>query len=793
MSCSDPRRPSFSKALRAALTALIAAGGLGACSGKPPPTGEAPRSAANAQAETARPATPTPPPDPREALLSAAVVQLMENEHLLHKPIDDELSKTAFATYVDRLDAGKMFLLKSDRDALGRYADKIDDELRSGSLDLAHEGSKRFVARVEVVEKVVADLLARPFNHTDEEFVELDPKKLEVAGTEDELRDRWRKRLELEVMRRVSGMEARLKADAEGKDKDKDKKSANATGKKVPGTHPETKKKPPGPGPDGAAGDTNPSEPKPDTSERDDDGAPAIAVGKIPPSPEGRDEKARTDLAKTYAARFARLKHPGQFDAASELINAVTASYDPHTDYLPPADKANFDIRMSGSLEGIGALLREHDDYVEVAELVPGGASWRDGHLKPGDLILSVATPGQEPVDIADMRLDDVVKMIRGPKGSVVQLRIQKSTGAQQTVSITRDVVVVDETYARGALIEHKGQPTYGYIHLPSFYGGRGPGQRTAAGDIRKLLIEMKQKKVAGVILDIRSNGGGLLGDAIEMTGSLINQGPVVQVQNNRGKRETLSDDDPGTDYDGPVVVMVDHFSASASEILAGALQDYKRAVIVGSGPTTHGKGTVQTLAELDRVTGGKIDLGVLKITIQQFFRVSGASTQREGVKADIVLPDPSAHIKSGESELEHAIPWSQIPPAPHDLWPGKWNTKTLAERSAVRVAKQPVLAKMAAVTELLKQDRDDTKIPLARPAWEAHNKAQQQALEAASPDLKKEPARLVVKALEDEKPVAAGPNGNTDDRVAKWRDGVARDPWVDECVYILGDMAAAK
>jgi carboxyl-terminal processing protease len=387
------------------------------------------------------------------------------------------------------------------------------------------------------------------------------------------------------------------------------------------------------------------------------------------------------------------------------------------------------------------------------------------------------------------MRLDDVVKMIRGPKGTVVHLRIQKPTGEQTTVSITRDVIVIEESYARGAVLSNKGQPSYGYIHLPSFYGGRGPGQRTAAGDVRHLLAEMKARKVAGVVLDIRSNGGGLLGDAIEMTGSLIDRGPVVQVQDNRGHRETLKDERGGTDYDGPVLVLVDRFSASASEIVAGALQDYHRAIIVGTGPT-HGKGTVQTLADLDRVTGAKVDLGVLKITIQQFFRISGASTQREGVTPDILLPDPAGHIDTGERTLDHAVPWSQIPAVPHDDWHATWTPRVLVERSAERVAKQPVLAKIASLTQVLRKSRDDTRIPLARTAWAEHRKEQRAAVEAASPDRKAGPARLTVKSLDDGAPPPPSASGRSDDRLTVWRDNLSRDPWVEECVNILGDMA---
>jgi carboxyl-terminal processing protease len=738
--------------------------GLVACSAKAPATGET-RPVSAPEVKPAE-AAPVPPPDPREAALAAAVTQLFEKQHLLRKPIDDELSRTAFATYLDKLDVSKMFLLRKDRDALAKYADKIDDELHSGSLELAHEGSRIYVERVGVVEKEVAELLAQPLDHTDEEWIELDPKKVEVAATEAELRDRWKRRLELEVLERVASMETRLDADAKAKAK---KPALKPHGKPID------------------AKPAKPGDPKADDAKDDDDDAPATPLSKIPPTPEGRDAKARADLAKSYAARFTRLRHPGPFDAASELINAVGQTLDPHTDYLPPADKANFDIRMSGSLEGIGAVLREKDDYVEVADIVPGGASARHGGIAVGDLILSVQAEGAEPVDTVDMRLDDVVKMVRGPKGTVVHLRLQKPTGTQETVAITRDVVIVEETYARGAIVTpaaHKG-PAFGYIHLPSFYGGRGPGQRTAAGDVRKLLTEMKAKKVAGVVLDIRSNGGGFLGDAIEMTGALIDQGPVVQVQDNRGHREVLADDEPGEAFDRPVVVLVDRFSASASEIVAAALQDYHRAVIVGTGPT-HGKGTVQTLADLDRMTGGKIELGSLKITVQQFFRVSGSSTQREGVTPDVLLPDPQAHIEAGERSLDHAIPWSKIAPAPHGDWPVTWKVPQLAEKSAVRVAKQPVLAKIAALTQVLKASREDTRLPLAKPAWEAHRKTQRDAIDAASPNLKAGPALLTVKGMDD----AAQASGPADDRLARWRDGVARDPWIEESINVLADMS---
>jgi carboxyl-terminal processing protease len=743
-----------------------------ACSGTAPSNGDSRRPDPNAPTDkatevgTGDKATPppqvakVPPPDPREAALAEVVLELVEKEHLLRKRIDDSMSREAFKTYLDRLDGSKMFLLKSDRDSLAKYEDKIDDEMRSGSFELAHDASKLFTARVAVVDKMVAEILAGSLDHADEEFLELDPKKVQPAATDAELKDRWRKRLELEVMEKVAQMETRLDLDKELKKKKE-----------------EAKKKPT---PAGGSAVT------PGLDNDDDEEKSTTPVAQIPKTPEGREQKAKEDLAKQYAGRFARLRNPGQLDAAADLVNALTSTLDPHTTYLPPADKANFDIHMSGSLEGIGAVLREREHYIEVAELVPGGASWRQGKLAAGDLILSVAAAGKEAVDVVDMRIDEVVKMIRGPKGSVVTLRVQKPTGVQESITITRDVVVVEETYARGAILQKKTGPSYGYIHLPSFYGGKG-SKRSAAVDVRRLLLEMKARKVGGVVIDIRSNGGGLLNDAVEMTGSLIDKGPVVQVQDSRGRRETLADDQRGTDYDGAVIVMVDRFSASASEIVAAALQDYGRAVVVGTGPT-HGKGTVQTLADLDRATGGKVELGVLKITFQQFFRVNGGSTQREGVTPDILLPDPAGHVETGERELEHAIAWSSVPQAPHDQWSATWKIPSLSDKSRARVAKQPSFAEIAKLTQIMKTRRADTRMPLGKVAWEKRRKDQKAEVDAATPDLKGAAPKFTVTSVEDPS-ATASPSGKADDRLTKWRESLSKDIWVDEALNILGDM----
>ena len=715
---------------RSRLAVTILAVALAACSGKrqtPPP--------ATTAAEPP-PAKLPPADDPREAALATIIRHELQERHLLQKTIDDATSEAALTGFLERLDPGKMFLLAADHQALASYARTIDDGLTAGRLDLAHDGATRFAARLAVVEPMVAGLLAAPLDVSDEESIETDGDKLKPVATEDELRARWRQRLELELLERTAAPLGDDDDDHGGATKDSQKPGAGPT-------------------------------------------APPLTLAE-------RETKARTAMATAYAGRFARLRGYDVRDAQTDLIDAIAGVLDPHTSYLPPAEKANFDIRISGAVEGIGALLREKDHYVEVQELVPGGAAWRQGKLTAGDVILAVAADGAEPVDVADMRIEDVVKMIRGPKGTLVHLKVRKAAGEEVTIDITRDVVVIESAYARAAVLSAKDLPAIGYIYLPSFYGGAG---RDAASDVRRLLAQLAERKVTGVILDLRGNGGGLLTDAVELAGLFIDQGPVVQVRGGDGETQVLADEDAGISYGGPLVVMVDRFSASASEILAAALQDYHRAIIVGTGPT-HGKGTVQSLDNLDRATGGRLELGTLKLTIQQYYRVNGWSPQLDGVTPDVVLPDPAAYVESGERTLPHAVPSSRIDAAPHLDAVATWNPVTLAQLSAARVAKEPVFAQITASTKVLLGRRGDTRIPLARPAFEARRKAQHDELQAVVPDLAKAPARLTVVPLDAAAaaPVPPPPGARVDDRVTRWKDQLARDPWLAEAARVLAD-----
>lgn len=693
--------------------------------------------------------------DPREEILAKSVAALLSEDHLMQRPIDDKVAKEAFPKYLEHLDGSKLFLLKAHVAALERDADKMDDQMLEGDLALARKGAALLKARREVVAKLVADLLSKPFDFSKAEELETDPEKRTYAETEEQLRARWQAVLKLQALERVEQLGEI--ADALTKNKK-----------------------------------------QPDA----DDPTP-MKLDEIPPTLEGKEEKARKELAVRYETRFTRWEVLEPLEPAELFLNAVAAVYDPHTQYLAPAEKENFDIQITGTLEGIGAALGEQDHFIIVRELIPGGASWQQGKLEAGDLILAVAQEKGPPVDITDMPIDKVVKMIRGPKGTVVTLTVKKPDGRVETIAITRDVVKIEATYARGAILDlGKKHDPMGYIYLPGFYGdtraaaSKAP-DRNATDDVRKLLDTFKKKKLGGVIIDLRGNGGGLLGHARDITGLLIETGPVVQAHAADKKVEVLGDVDPAVAFNGQVVVLVDRFSASASEILAGALQDYQRAVIVGTGPT-HGKGTVQALVDLDRLRNGPGDpLGVLKLTIQQYFRVDGESTQWRGVVPDITLPDPASFVESGERSLFHSVPWSAVEPLPFKVSAHAWDPGKLAEASKKRVASEPVFQKVDAFGKALKTRRDQTKVQLQLDTWLAERKKNKDEIELLDPKLGESKPRIEVLPLEEPAVDRAAPKNGADkkvkNRLEKWRDDLARDPWVEEALRVLDDMKSAR
>ncbi|MCG8421473.1 MAG: carboxy terminal-processing peptidase [Proteobacteria bacterium] len=726
----------------------------------------------------------------RERTLAQGMARVLETEHLRRQRLDDSVSELAFRNYLDQLDPGKLFLLEKHVSQLKTYMLKMDDQMRSGRLALAHLGGSLLGERLAVTEKMVEQLLARPFDFTRDESLETDPDKRPFCQTDDQLKERWRKVLKLQVLIRMVRMEdtARLVSSASGAKtrKGDGKKPASADAEKKPTS--------------GRAATT--TEPKP-------------AGGDQAKTIDERQKQVRAELAKDYATRFTRLAQAEPIDRIEAFINAIAGVYDPHTLYLPPSQKENFDIRMSGTLEGIGALLAEDEHYIRVAQIVPGSASWRQGELEAGDLIVAVAEGDGEPVDIADMRINDVVKRIRGQKGTVVTLTVQKPDGRTLVIAITRDVVKIESAYAKGAVLKHRGLSSkVGYIYLPSFYGNTRTGStgtpdRRCTDDVRRLLGIFADRGVDAAILDLRSNGGGLLRDAEEMSGLFIETGPIVQTRAVDGSHQILRDRDPSIAFRGHLVVLVDRFSASAAEILAAALQDYRRAVIVGTGPT-HGKGTVQVLVSLDELVGSSagsdFPLGVLKLTRMQFYRISGASTQRRGVVPDVVVADPASHIESSERHLDHSIPWNAVEPLSFSRWPNSlWDVRVLADRSRERQDKSPTFSAIVERGDALRARRAQTQESLNLVKWRENRQRERDQLEAISRGPEKEPARFSVNPIDYDgsaarrtkrpRPNSARrdkPGGKRDD-IDPWIHNLARDVWVEESLFVLRDMAAAR
>ncbi len=745
------RIPPRFRLLRPELTALALLLSLG-CTSRSPVSGPPSSGTSSAAPVPSVPSDGLPElaADPREKPLAEIMSALLVEKHVLRRPLDDSLSKDSFPKYIEELDGAKLLLLQEHVTALSKYSDQMDDELRNRDLVLARKGAALLGARRKVAAKLVADILSKPFDFSSTEEVETDPKKVQFCKTEAELRERWRGMLELQALERIQQMEELLE--------NKDKPAA-----------------------------------------KDADPPAEDALSSIPKTFEGREEKARKDIATRYETRFVRLAALDPLDPAETFLNAIAAAYDPHTQYLAPAEKENFDIALSGTLEGIGAVLGEKDHYIVVEELVPGGASSEQGELGAGDLIIAVAQAGKSAINVTDMPIDKVVKMIRGPKGTIVSLTVKKPDGGMKTISITRDVIHVEATYARGAVLDlGPKNDSVGYVYLPGFYGEMGSGrphagERNASDNVAVLLGEFTKRKLGSVIIDLRGNGGGLLGEARDIAGLFLERGPVVQTRDSSGQIDVLGDNDPSVAFSGNVVVMVDRFSASAAEILAAALQDYERAVIVGTGPT-HGKGTVQAMIDLDRLVESppRESLGVVKLTIEQYFRVSGGSVQWKGVSPDIVLPDPASFVESGERTLFHSIPWTSVDALHYPKSHHAWTLADLSKASASRVKGDALFAKVDAFSQLLKARRDDTRESLNRKTWLEKKQKDKTTLEAADPKLKDHKPFFTLNVISD----PAAPKVK-DEKARKkrdsWKDDLARDPWVAESLHVMDDMAKKK
>jgi carboxyl-terminal processing protease len=680
----------------------------------------------------------------REMVLGNILKGALENLHLANKTVNDDLSKEAFKLYLERVDYGKQFFTEADVKALSAFADKMDDELVSGRLTILEATSKLINKRLPQVEGWITEILAKPLDYKKKETLETDPEKRKFSKDEKELRALWERSLKYDVMGRLADLKEERDQDP-AKKAEEDKK----VGKK--------KKK--------SAADGE------DLKKLND-----VAL----------ETKARAKTAESFKKILQRLRDEKASDKLDKFYNAIARVYDPHTNYLVPEEKEDFDIDMSGKLEGIGAILREEGSYIKVERIVPGSASWKTKELDSEDTILKVAQGREEPVDVVDMPLRDAVKLIRGKKGSEVRLTVKKPNGLIKTVPIVRDVVEIEESYVKGTILELDTTKTkVGYINVPKFYRDFNDRLgRNCTDDVRKELVRMKKENIQGLILDLRNNGGGALEDARMISGLFIEKGPIVQVKASTGSVEILADQDPTIEFDKPMVVLINRFSASASEIVAAALQDYGRAIVVG-GEFSHGKGTVQLVVDLDNYVAPMAKayspLGALKITIQKFFRVNGGSTQYKGVTPDIILPDPYAHLESGEQFLKHSIPWAKVKAVPFNPWKASFNKKKVMTESQTRVKKNPRFQRIQETVTWYDQRRKLTIKDLTMDGFLKDRKEVKERSEALEKE--EESKALTVKSLDSLKEKVA------QEKFEEYTKTMRVDPVIEESMLIIKDM----
>nr|MBS0038490.1 carboxy terminal-processing peptidase [Saprospiraceae bacterium] len=616
----------------------------------------------------------------KENVLLQYVMTYLDRIHFEPLELNEEFSHMVFEEYLNRLDGNKRYFIEEDIRELETYKNTIHHEVQAHTFGFFERANQLMEKAVDRANTIFTEVIETDFDFDSKEYYDLDSDNVEYAADLDELRERWLKFVHFQVLDEVVKKMKRAENNEEEIDMDEMISEAKENVKERSELS----------GSDGHYG------------------SPLIS-------------DARENVRERIATWFERVSKTTKEDRFNNYINTISNLHDPHTGYFKPKDKQDFDMRMSNQLEGIGARLTSEGDYVKIVEVVPGGPAWKQGDLDPNDLILKVAQEGEDPVDITGWSLDDVVSIIRGPKGTKVTLTVRKIGNKEEEIEITRDVVVFEEGYARSAILEREGlSASVGYINLPSFYfniGGGGDG-RNSKDDVRQELLKLREEGVDGIILDLRNNGGGSLNDVVDMSGFFFEEGPVVQVKSRTGEPLVLSHKEKEVIYDGPLIVMVNSFSASASEILAAALQDYKRAIIVG-GKSTFGKGTVQRFYDLDRMARGNNEykpLGELKVTTQKFYRVNGGSTQLKGVIPDIVFPDNFHYMEIGERDYDYAMEWSEIEPV--DYGQNVWVVddhliKYLHLRSQQRISENEIFERVLENAERISQLREESLRPL--------------------------------------------------------------------------------
>jgi carboxyl-terminal processing protease len=603
-------------------------------------------------------------PDPeKDKILVGLVRYALKQGHYEPHQIDDEFSEKVFNDFIDALDPYKRFFLQSDIEEFSKYKVLIDDQIKSEDLSFYNTVMQRFNERLFESQSFYREILANPFDFSKNEQYDVNYDNKEFSKTKAELIKNWQYQLKVSTL-------SRLHEKIELQDSMAEKEGS------------------------------------------EEENTPELADQNELKSFEDLEQEAREATKKSLDDLYTLMSELDDTDWFAIFINTMTIQFDPHTNYFAPKDKKRFDISMAGKLEGIGARLQKRDDYTRVAELISGGPAWRGGELEVGDLILKVGQGDETPVDIVGMRLDDAIEYIKGKKGTEVRLTVKKIDGSIKVISIVRDIVELEETFVKSSVVEVD-QRKFGVINLPKFYIDFNERNfRNSATDMEQEIARLKDENVEGLLIDLRNNGGGSLKTAIEIAGLFISDGPVVQVKYRGEKPNIRSDKDKKIQWDGPLVVLVNELSASASEIFAAAMQDYNRAVIIGS-KQSFGKGTVQNVLPLNNYFKYEKDLGALKMTIQKFYRINGGSTQLKGVVSDIAMPDKYTYFEIGERDEKNPLSWDKIEPAeytPVDIYE---NFHSVVNDSKERIADNPHFIIIDENAKWLKEGRDNTLLSL--------------------------------------------------------------------------------
>lgn len=662
----------------------------------------------------------------KDKLLIEVITYVMERGHYDPKDINDDFSEHVFNSYIEGIDGQRRFFLQSDINNFRRFKSEIDDQIRMSDISFFNLTYDRLMARMSQVKSFYSELLDEPFDFSIKDSINLKFEEIPYAKTLNGLKDLWRKRFKLSTLEYFSDL-----VDQEDFEIEKDS-TYQVKSRMV------------------------------------------------------MEEEARSKTKENIENYFDIFDDIERKDWFSIYINTITLEFDPHSNYFAPDDKERFDQNISGKFEGIGARLQKKDQEVKIVEVIVGGPVWKAKALEVGDVILKVAQKDEDPVEIGPMRLNDAVKLIKGPKGTQVFLTVKRVSGVIEEVIINRDVVELEESYAKSSIIKKNGK-SYGFIELPKFYiDFKDQNSRNAASDIKKELEILKKKNVSGVIMDLRNNGGGSLKTVVDITGFFIDEGPVVQVKSTGGKKDILYDEDPSVVWDGSLVIIVNKFSASASEILAAALQDYKRAIILGS-KQTFGKGTVQNVIDLNRIISGGThgDLGAVKLTTDKFYRINGGSTQLEGVKSDIIVKNQYSYIEMGEKDQDNPLAWDSIEAASYRQWSNQINYDYALSQSAKRLKDNPYIQLLEKQARRIENQQDDFTYTLNYQDYLNEQEANRKISEKFN-ELKDYKSELTFEWTPE---AGVDQDEVVKERKSRWIESLQQDFYIDEAVSILEDL----